>query len=278
MRKYGRRLLYALAGVMLLLALFMLTCRDFLYTRVYPVFKRYEGLRIQRELDDYKLLDDGGFIIRYTDGDEASALKLRDIANEYGGCVSDFFGISREEPVEIILFPHETILKGMLRIPQDQSAMGAYAGGRINLLSPNRFVDINQDIDSFDNVFVHEYAHLAADDLARGNYPIWFTEGCALYLEYDVLGYEWGSDLMDEDLSHITVDDLTYRFASVDEYKAYRASFLIVRGLVEGYGKMNLTGMLDKLGKGVSFEQALAEVYGLNTSELQGFLKSQKND
>jgi hypothetical protein len=177
------RLLFILAGVLLLTSL-MVRFKGFLYTRVHPVLMRYEGQRIQRELDSYQLLEGGEYMISYTAGDEASALRLKDISHEYGGRVLDFFEYTREEPVEIILFLHETVLKGMLRIPQEQSAMGAYAGGRINLLSPNRFGDVRQDIDSFVNVFVHEFAHLVVDDLARGNYPIWFTEGCALYLEF----------------------------------------------------------------------------------------------
>ena len=45
------------------------------------------------------------------------------------------------------------------------------------------------------NSFVHELTHLVVDDLAGGNFPVWFTEGSALYMEYMLLGYEWGRDL-----------------------------------------------------------------------------------
>ncbi len=270
-RVFRRNWSYVVLCLFILLVMLGIRYKGFFYTRIHPTFMQFEGYRITQNLENYKHLNAGDFNIRYTEAEEPAAMAIKDISAQYGEAVLAFFRHQREHPVEVVIFPHESSLKGSLRIPQEQSAMGAYAGGIINLLSPNQFDGLNQDRDMLVNVFVHELAHLVVDDFAKGNYPLWFTEGVALYLEYDVLGYEWGKELIGD--HGFTVEDLTHRFLALDEYRAYRASFQVVKGLIDEHGKEQLIQLLGALGDGVAFEQGLKEAYGMAYAELVRYWK-----
>jgi len=41
-----------------------------------------------------------------------------------------------------------------------------------------------------ENTALHEMVHLFTDDLGKGNFPTWFTEGVSWYFEYKINGYE----------------------------------------------------------------------------------------
>ena len=250
-------LLLVLAGAMLLVRY-----RSVLFTGVHPVVLYVEGQRISQGTADYEQLEDDRFVIRYKAGDASAAGLVETIAANWGSKVLDFFGYQPSDPIDVVIFSHEEDLKGVLRIPQGQSATGAYAGGMINLLSPDSLEGMNQDPDSLVNVFVHELAHLALDGICKGNYPLWFTEGSALYMEYALLGYEWGSGLSEE--PDYTMEDLTYRFHTLDENMAYRQSFLLVKGLIEKYGRESYLDFLHSLGDGTDFEDALADVFDMH--------------
>jgi hypothetical protein len=245
--------------------------RTYVYTAVQPAYRQLEGIRIAQAVEDFQQMTGSDFVIRFEAGDEAAALMVLDIARASGDQVLGFFNHHKERPVEIIVFPDEHRLKGALRIPTAHSAMGAYAGGKIHILSPQGFTGGTGSADVLQNVFVHELAHLVVDDLTKGNYPMMFTEGVALYLEYEVLGYEWGSDLMG---AHgFTAEDLMSQFFALDEYRAYRASFEIVKGLVEDYGRMKLLDMLYALGAGRSFDQSLMDVYGITMDAFNPYME-----
>lgn len=245
--------------------------RTYVYTSVQPAYRQLEGMRIGQSVEDFDHIAEPNFTIRFEAGDEAAAKAVRDISQAHGQEVLGFFNHQKERPVEIIVFPDEYRLKGTLRIPMEHSAMGAYAGGKIHILSPRGIQEGAACADVLQNIFVHELAHLVVDDLAKGNYPMMFTEGTALYLEYEVLGYEWGSDLIG---AHgFTAEDLISRFHALDEYRAYRASFQIVRGLAEEYGRERLIELLHTLGTGRGFEQSVKDVYGLTIQTFNQYME-----
>lgn len=258
-------LVLALAAIVLVLRF-----KGIIFTSVHPAFNLLESQRISRRIAGYKVLDDKDFYIQYNIKDKDAAYSLQSIANSWGSEVLNFFQYEHSEQVGIVLYSREEELKGVLRIPQGQSALGAYAGGKINLLSPDSLSSMNQGSDSLVNVFVHELAHLVVDDIGKGNYPLWFTEGSALYLEYDLLDYEWGSGLDPNNMS--SLDDLTYYFSSLDEDMAYRESFLLVKGLIGEYGRDSYVRFLHDLGEGKEFNAALMDIYGITTLDVQKYV------
>ncbi|HHY81600.1 MAG TPA: hypothetical protein GX505_02845 [Clostridiales bacterium] len=253
-----RRVIGLLAAAVLLMLL--IRNKGLLITKAHPVMLQMEGRRITGRFADYQSLGTGWYSIHYQGNDDEAADMVKSIADTWGPEVLDFFCFHPSVPVNIMLYAEEDDLKGALRIPQGQSAIGAYAGGIVNLISPAAYKNSEAAIDSLTNVFVHELAHLALDKIAKGNYPLWFTEGSALYLEYILLGYEWGKGIKDEPA--YSIEDLTYRFNSLDEQAAYRQSFLMVKQLIETHGREVYLDFLYSLGRGANFQEALTDRYG----------------
>lgn len=261
-------------GLCIVLAAVLLLVRykGVLFTKVHPAVMYLESQRISYGIEDFEQLEDKYFVIRHEAGDAAAAKLVRTVADGWGSQVLDFFEYRPSGKIGIVMFSREEDLKGVLRIPQGQSATGAYAGGIINLLSPASLEGMNQDPNSLVNVFVHELAHLAVDEICKGNYPLWFTEGSALYLEYILLDYEWGSGLPKEPA--YSIGDLTYRFNALDEQVAYRQSFLLVKGLIEEHGKESYLDFLHSLGEGKDFKAALMDNFGMTEEDLTRYLLS----
>lgn len=115
------------------------------------------------------------------------------------------------------------------------------------------------------NVFIHELTHLMVDYLAKGNFPMWFTEGSALFMEYTFLGYEWGQDV--KEFKHFTLEDLTHRFSELDEYLAYKQSFLMVRSIIETFGRDKYLTLLKSLGRGKNFSSAMEQIFDIKDSK-----------
>lgn len=257
---------------MLAAVLLLVRYKGVLFTKVHPAVLYLESQRISYGVADFEQLEDDHFVIRHEPDDTAAAEQVRSIANNWGSQVLNFFEYEPSDKIGIVMYSREDDLKGVLRIPEGQSATGAYAGGIINLLSPASLEGMDQDPDSLVNVFVHELAHLALDDISKGNYPLWFTEGSALYLEYTLLDYEWGSGLPKEPA--YSMEDLTYRFNALDEQMAYRQSFLIVKGLIQEYGRESYLSFLHSLGEGQDFNAALKDNFGTAEGDLDRYLKS----
>ena len=70
-----------------------------------------------------------------------------------------------------------------------QAVMGLYNLGVIHIVAPHAFSMTLEEYESSGTV-LHEYTHLVIDDLTGGNVEIWFTEGMALFQEYNIYGAE----------------------------------------------------------------------------------------
>ncbi len=258
-------LLFVLSVVLLLVRY-----KGVFYIGVHPVVMYVESQRITQRTADYDIIEHDNFVIHHDEDDARAAYLLMSIADSWALQVLDFFRYQPSSSIDIILFSNEEDLKGVLRIPQGQSAIGAYAGGMINLLSPDSQEGMDESTDPMANVFVHELAHLVLDEICKGNYPLWFTEGSALYLEYVLLDYEWGSGLAER--PNYTMEELTYRFSNLDDHMAYRQSFLLVKGLIQEYGQDSYLEFLHHLGQGAKFETAMKDVFGITKQDLEAFI------
>ena len=249
-----------LASILILMLL--IRNKGILITKAHPVVIQMEGKRITRRFAEYETTGSGWFYIYYPENESETAHMIKSIAESWGDDVLSFFEFQPDQTINIVLYAQEDELKGALRIPQSQSAMGAYAGGFVNLISPEEHYSEDEAYEILTNVFIHEVAHLALDRIAKGNYPLWFTEGSALYLEYSLLGYEWGKGIIDE--PPYSIDDMTYRFSSLDEQAAYRKSFLMVKDMIDTRGQAAYLEFLRLLGNGANFQEALTEIYGID--------------
>jgi len=267
-RKKGYRLVFLglVIGLGLLLAI---EYKELVYTRLYPVFRSLEGYRLNH-LPTYQIQEYNGFRIQHVEEDQEYMADLEKAITAYSSSVFDFFDYQPKRTIKMIVYKDRESLNEALRL-EDQNTMGAFYGDTLNLLSPNAWTSPGRShIAMLDNVFVHELTHLVVDDIARGNFPLWFTEGSALYLEYRLLGYEWGKELASMD--YFSMEDLEKRFQSLDDDLAYRQSFVLVKAIVEQYGREKYLELLNELGRGVPFYDALEKILGIKSHNVEKLL------
>ncbi|HZJ56642.1 MAG TPA: hypothetical protein VFD89_00170 [Clostridia bacterium] len=209
----------------------MLWFNGLLAAKVYPAFQAFRGYRILQSVPHYEREQVGNFTVRYDSVDFDRFHDLEEIIDEYGGRVLDLFDYAPVKAIDVILFSDEGEFHQSLGIPMDQPTIGAYSGGKIAVLE--RSLDGLEE-NMLINSFVHELTHLVVDNLAGGNFPVWFTEGSALYIEHMLLGYEWGQELGVTDT--YSIEELTDDFYGLDEYRAYRQAFIEVRAMIERIG------------------------------------------
>jgi len=175
------------------------------------------------------------------------------------------FQQEQNENFNIVIYPNSFEMNSGLRLPAQGKTLGAYYGGNIFLLSPEL---LNSKDAGLDNIILHEYCHLLLDKRTRGNHPIWFTEGVALYQEYIITGYEWGRDYGYTRPPYL-LEELRNQFYKIDDFWAYRFSFLRVRFLTEAYGGEILLKIINELAKGTSYENSLYNILGKNYKDVE---------
>lgn len=267
-RKNFRRALLVPA----VLALLFINYWDSIYVRIYPVFRSMESQRLSYTVKDYGGLHYKDFYIRFSQYDGQALEELKRAIDSYGSKVYEYFDYYPNQPVEIILYSEEDEFYDRLDIPRSSTTLGAYYGNKLHIVSPLVFEDEYSDDGVLSNVFVHEFAHLVIDHLTRGNYPLWFTEGGALYMEYILLGDEWGQDI--EEFQPFPIEELNDGFMGADENLAYKQSFLLIKEIIETYGQEKYFALLDRLGKGEGFSATFNAVLEIDIKALNQKIQS----
>ncbi|MDR6225406.1 peptidase MA family metallohydrolase [Desmospora profundinema] len=189
------------------------------------------------------------------------------------------YDFTPSRPVPIFLFPDRESLQAHFSWSHSQSATGVYFSGSIYLLNPEiwykGFPHAEENPQEWARLFrekgplVHEVAHFYLDRVTGGNYPLWYTEGFAQWVEYDQLGYEWivpSNRLTHQNLYRY--EELRDHFDQLDNQAlAYRQSFLLVRHMVEEQGIETLHRLHRLLGQGTPFETAWEQVFGESAAE-----------
>ncbi len=177
------------------------------------------------------------------------------------------FGIDskNEKPVTVVVYPDFEMMASLLETNIKNVPMGVYHAGVINILSPRLWTNKISETDIKDRFLkegplVHELAHYFLDVKTNGNYPLWFTEGVALFYENKYTGFVWRNDLKESSKS-IRLETLTKSFRKLDEGKAYRRSYDIINKIVEQSGEQNLQKIIEKMSEGKSFQSALHYVF-----------------
>lgn len=234
----------------------LLTINNFVYIRnsLYNFCVNAIKIKSLYSVKNYSTYETENFIIKYTpeDGDVVAI-----VANTIE---KDFFQVKQRlnhrlhNKVQIIIYPDLEIMRNKLNLSQKDYPMGIYYGGILHILSPKVWIN-DSSMDTLSREFaangpmVHELIHLIVDEKANGNFPLWFTEGIALYYEYRLTGYEWGKGLANIQIPN-TLSQLTHRFELLDQDLAYRKSFEIIKLIADRYGEQKILHLLDQLGKG----------------------------
>lgn len=258
--------------VLLGLILVILFISSYRYVKVslYPVIKHIEKNRILSNVEKYNIVDTEHFTIRYNSDDHEAAELTANISEKYYEEVCKMYGYEPKDKVNIVIYDDKKTLLKNTRLNKSTSPIGIYYSGVINVLSPKLWIDDKNDLSKIYEIngpVVHEFAHLIIDEMTNGNYPMWLTEGMALYTEYKTTGFEWSND----NLSHeeVSIEDLDTRFDEIDQSTAYRKSFEVVRSISETWGFNKLKLILDTLGKGSSINGSVKAVLKSDLYEIK---------
>ena len=238
--------------------------------RVYPFLRGLQHGLIIFKTNDFFIKETEHFIIRYEKEDkEVIDLVARAAEDKYQE-VSDMFKYSPKEKTTVIVYDDPQKLMNNSNLKQGKPPMGVYYASTIQIINPRYWVSKDHDMEAIffnEGPMIHEFTHLLVDDLTRGNYPLWFTEGIALYQEYVHTGYKWGENLTYPEQPY-TVKELTVNFDGLDEMLAYKRSFELVKSFAEREGPESLGYILNKLSQGKNFEDAHDEVFGRSVDEI----------
>lgn len=192
------------------------------------------------------------------------AQMIQRVADSYFPAIQGDFQWDRKEKLDFILFHDKAAMAKVLHmeIAEDKEAnttrrlqkeqriknktlpMGAYYENKILVLSPSLWTQESHDAMGLDEFLekgpvVHEMVHFALDEKVSGTYPLWLTEGVALYYEKKYIGVEWRPDL-EEECKDISMEDLGYRFRQLPAATAYRRSYELIADFVEKKGEQAL--------------------------------------
>lgn len=232
----------------------------------------YNLLTLRDELDRYRTLDDGRFILRM-DAHEADvygprALQLLQQARE---TVCAKYGLELEGPVTVEIFadPDDFAVR-TFGMPGASGYLGVCFGNVITANSPGAQLQPS----NWESVLWHEFTHVVTLNLTRNKMPRWLSEGISVYEERQA-NPAWGERMdptyramvLGGDLTPI--GELSGAFLSPESPAhimfAYYESSMVVEHIINEFGFESLLAVLHDLGEGVLINDALER----NTAPLE---------
>ncbi|WP_425448747.1 peptidase MA family metallohydrolase [Dethiothermospora halolimnae] len=259
----------SVAILMALLFMFLIVLPT-LSNPFHSLVKFIEKKRIIRSVKDYETLETDRLIIKYEKGNRDNAILTRDINEKYYNKISKMFNYDSKKKINIIIYSDGDKLLKNTRLKKGIPPLGVYYGGIINILSPEKWIKNKEEYKSIYEIkgpIVHEFVHLIIDEKTNGNYPIWLTEGMALYTEYLTTGFEWNGGMTEQ--GDITIKELNNNFHNIDQRVSYRKSFEIVKAISDKWGIDKLNMILDNLGKGENIKNTTKAVLKIDLYDIE---------
>lgn len=240
---------------------------------VYPIARDISKAGVLYKTGGLAVQESEHFIVRYSPQDQAVVQMIIDAAEEVYGPVTASLAFTPAGKANIIVVSSRQEMQKSLGWSGQQSAMGVYWSGLIQVLSPQAWLsgdDLSVQKERFmkNGPVAHEFTHLVVDSAARGNYPRWFTEGIAQYQDYRLSGYEWITPTNKLDQPLYTLEELERDFDGVQNQSlAYRESFAAVRYMYEIYGDESVRAVLGELNRGKTMRAAIKDVLKMDYTQ-----------
>lgn len=258
-------LIVAIGLISILLLAFIMPSRTRLW--LYPLMRQAVQIKVNYQTSYMATYETEHFIVKYTPVDADLVSMIGQAAEAAYQPVVGTLQYTPPGKTLILVHPSKSELRQAFGWSGNESAMGVYWGGTIQLLSPHVWLNDGASVEEFihSGPMVHEYTHLVFDYITNGNYPRWFTEGLAQYVEYRVNHYEWITTGNTLDGKMYTMLELDEQFDELpNQSLAYRQSLAAVRYIAEVYGEDKLLGVVTSLKTGNSLEKAISKNLGLD--------------
>ena len=250
----------ALLAVMLFLLVFLQPRPQMWF---YPLAREAAKVKTNHETREMHEMQTEHFIIKYTESDTKDVGMVARAAEAAYQPVTTLLGYPMNNKALIVIYPDKAELRKAFGWSGNESAMGVYWGGAIQLLSPSQWLKEGDTVDQFIQAgpMVHEFTHMVFDYMTNGNYPRWFTEGLAQYVEFKVNDYEWLTPENNMADPKYSMAELESNFDELpNQSMAYRESLAAVRYIAEVHGDEKLQEIIAGLRAGKSMPKVLAEV------------------
>ena len=255
-------------GAMLLFTQFSLKPRLWLY----PVIRQVVMAKLAYDTRDRSEFYSEHFLIKYT-ADEADQVALVAAASEAAyHPVTELLGYTPGRRAVIYLYSHSGELKRRTNGSGDETDMGAYYRGVMQIVTPDKWLkqDDQAATLAYHGPITHEFTHLVLDYQTNGNYSRWFTEGVAQYAEYKINHYEWITPANRLSGKLYTLAELDEHFADLpNQALAYREALAAVRFITENFGESALRQINDQLAQGIPLKAAILETLGLTYNQYE---------
>lgn len=228
------------------------------------------GQEINLKTADFNQYQSEHYDIKYTPVDEPYVKLIAGSAEEAYDTVSSMFGLEPGSRTVIVVYPDSSSLSQSFGWDKDANAMGIYWAGSIRILSPREWLG-EEDMQlhfTREGPMVHEFAHLMVDEMSRGNYNRWWTEGIAQYVEKKTTGFEFSSPFAGgEKVKYYQLKQLAKKFDELDQSIAYWESLQAAEYIADHYGQDCLFNINRQLGQGKSLEQAIENTLAIPYTE-----------
>ncbi|MGE5589298.1 MAG: peptidase MA family metallohydrolase [Bacillota bacterium] len=247
---------------------------------VYNAVRDVNRWRTTTSLRGYEALDGTHFTVWYTQQDANIAPMILRVAEDLYPALVKQVHFAPAERVQLVVYPDRGALRQAFGWSDQESALGVYYGGTIRLLSPNVWAGTN-DPAELERAFrelgpiSHEFTHLALDYRTSGNYPHWFSEGLAQWVERRTTGYLWlePDNRLNQPRYSLTQLDRDFdRLPNVA--MAYREAYLMVDFLAQQGGDDSVGALVDRLAAGQPFAEAVEAQYGIAWDRLDGLYQN----
>lgn len=231
------------------------------------IFRFMVGQETLLRTGTWEQVDTTHFRIKYLPVDAPSAALVSEAAEDAYTKVSAKMGYEPSPPITVVVYPDNSSLAASFGWDKNERALGVYWGGTIRILSPGAWLANLGQLDRFvkEGPLVHELAHLVVDEMSRGNYNRWWTEGVAQYTEREITGFEFSSPFKKkEDLHYYQLDCLDKNYERLEQSVAYWESLQAVDYIVATFGEEMIHAVLNRLSKGESVPTALENALGVD--------------
>jgi len=269
----SRSLLVATSLGLLLLIILFLTQTGSLQSLAYQLAREMAKASLLGQVAEWETIMSEHFVVKFLPQDRDVAPLVLKAAEAAYGPVTRELGYAPPGRTVVVIYPTREDLNASFGWPGQESTMGVYWGGAIRVLSPKAWIE-GENLKEMAQVFrtmgpmVHEFAHLVLDYKTKGNYPRWFSEGLAQYLEVRQGGVLWNEGAQTLKRRHYSLVELE-RFDELDQNLAYSDALSLVEYLVETRGEAGLKKIIEALAKGASFSKALAAAGFTSPAELE---------